>query len=150
METMEKTVIIPEWYTVESEELDEAASAYGVITQRSGYRHVSFSGGVALEGDIKEQTRTILSHKQDALEYLGGSMSDIVTLRCFVLADILSSETQGGIHEARAEFFERPNYPASTMVGVAGLLHDDALIEIEVEAEIPEEEWDTEVITSDE
>ena len=146
---MDKTVILPEWWTVDSEELDEAASAYGVVTQHSGYRHVSFSGGVAPEGDVKEQTRTILSHKQDALESLGGNMDDIVALQCFVVADALSHETQVEIHEARAEFFEHPNYPASTMVGVASLLHDDALIEIEIEAEIPEEEWNTSIVTGE-
>ena len=33
---------------------------------------------------------------------------------------------------------------------VADLLHEDALIEIEIEAEIPEDGWETEVITGDE
>jgi hypothetical protein len=36
------------------------------------------------------------------------------------------------------------------MVGVASLLHDDGLIEIEIEAEIPEEDWETEIITGEE
>jgi enamine deaminase RidA (YjgF/YER057c/UK114 family) len=147
---MKKTVILPEWWTVDSDNLDEASSAYGVVTQRSDHQHVSFSGGMAPEGDVKEQTRTILSHKQDALKQLGGSMDDVTALRCFVLSDILSRETQGQIHEARSEFFDRPHYPASTMVGVASLLHDDGLIEIEIEAEIPEEDWETEVITGEE
>jgi enamine deaminase RidA (YjgF/YER057c/UK114 family) len=146
---MEKTVIIPGWWTVDSENANETSSAYGVITERSGYRHVSFSGGMAPEGDIEEQTRTILSHKQQALEDLGGSMDDVVTLRCFVLSNVLSRETQARVHDVRADFFERPHYPASTMVGVASLLHEGGLIEIEIEAEIPDDEWDTTVLTDE-
>jgi len=146
---MEKTVIIPDWWIVDSEKANGTSSAYGVVTQRPGYRHVSFSGGLAPEGDIEEQTRTILPHKRQALEALGGSMDDVVTLRCFVRADVLSRRTQARVHDARAEFFEYPHYPASTMVGVAGLLHDDGLIEIEIEAEIPDDEWDTSVMTGE-
>lgn len=144
---MEKTVIIPDWWTVDSDDLDGASSAYGVVTQRPGYRHVSFSGGMAPEGDIEDQTRTILSHKRDALEAPGGSMDDVVTLRCFVLSEVLSRETQAKIHEARADFFEHSHYPASTMVGVVSLLREDGLVEIELEAEIPDDERDASVIT---
>lgn len=32
------------------------------------------------------------------------------------------------------------------MVGVADLLQEDALVEIEIEAEIPEDDWETEVV----
>jgi hypothetical protein len=43
------------------------------------------------------------------------------------------------VDAVRAEFFEYPHYPASTMVGVADLLGDEMLVEVEIEAEIPRE-----------
>lgn len=148
---MKKTVIFPGmWGKVNSGEIDEEQMSYGVITHRTDYKKVVFSGAVHPEGDIKEQTREILAQKQRALDAHGGSCSDITTLRMFVREEILSPETQVQINEARAEFFERPHYPAATMIGVADLLHEDALIEIEIEAEIPDDEWETEVITNDE
>ena len=148
---MKKTVILPGmWGNIDSEELDEEQMSYGVVTHRPGYKHVTFSGSIWPEGDITEQLRQILSHKQNAINDLGGSMDDITVLRAFARDEILSWETKTQMHEVRAEFFEHPHYPASTTVGVADLLHEDALIEIEIEAEIPDDEWETEVITDDE
>ena len=71
-------------------------------------------------------------------------------LRTFVREEALSRETRSRLHEVRAEFFERPHYPAATMVGVADLLSEDALIEIEIEADIPDNSWDTDVLTDEE
>lgn len=74
-------------------------------------------------------------------------MNDVVFTRYFVREDHLDRTTQALIHEARDEFFDRPHYPASTMVGTASLLAEDALVELEVEAEIPEEAWSADVLT---
>ena len=147
---MEKTVLLPGmWGTIESDEIEEPQMSYGVVTHRPGYRKVVFSGAAHPDGDIEAQTRTILSHRQRALEDLGGSMDDVTSLRLFVREDVLSRETQVRIHEVRAEFFERPQYPAATMVGVADLLQEDALVEIELEAEIPDDDWETEVVSTE-
>jgi len=148
---VKKTVILPGlWGQVNSEEIDEEQMSYGVVTHRPGYRKVTFSGAVHPEGDVKEQTREVLAQKQRAIRGHGGSMDDITTLRMYVREEVLSPETQVRINEARAEFFESPHYPAATMVGVADLLSEDALIEIEIEAEIPDDDWETEVVTGDE
>lgn len=138
------------WGSVDSDEIDEMQMSYGVVTHRPGYKKVVFSGAGHPEGDVADQTRTILSHRQQAIADLGGSMDDVTTLRMYVREEVLSPETQVRIHEARAEFFERPHYPAATMVGVADLLQDDALIEIDIEAEIPDDDWETEVVTGEE
>lgn len=148
---MEKTIILPGmWGKVNSDEIDGEQMSYGVLTHRTGYKKLVFSGAVSIEGDIKEQTRQILSYRQNALNKHGGDMDDITMLRMFVREEVLSPETQVQINEVRAEFFGRPHYPAATMIGVADLLHEDAFIEIEIETEIPEDSWETEVITEDE
>jgi enamine deaminase RidA (YjgF/YER057c/UK114 family) len=76
-------------------------------------------------------------------------MDDVVSMRLFVREDALSRETQAEIHEVRHEFFDHPHFPASTMVGVARLLHPGALVEIELEAEIPADDWNTDVVTGE-
>lgn len=144
---MDKTVILPGmWGTIDSPEIDEPQTAYGVVSHRPGYRKVTFSGAAHPEGDLEEQARTILSHRRQAIEDLGGSMDDVTTMRWYVREDVLSPDVQVRLHEVRAAFFERPHYPASTMVGVGRLIQEEALVEVEIEAEIPDDGWTTEVI----
>ena len=147
---MRKTVVLPTWRESPAGELDEPNSAYATITDHGTHRRVAFSGGLAVEpDDAAEQVRTVLARRREALRDFGGSMDGVVVTRYYVRADHLSRGTQAEIHAARDEFFERPHYPASTMVGVADLLHGDALVEVEVEAEIPEDDWDVAVLTEE-
>lgn len=146
---MEKTVILPDGRSLGPDGEIEPASAYGTVTHHGDHRRVIFSGSTWPEGDIREQVRQILAHKEHALADLGGSMDDVVSMQVFVREDELSRETQTAIHEVRHEFFSRPHFPASTMVGVASLLNPDALVEIELEAEIPDDRWRTDVLTGE-
>lgn len=146
---MHKTVILPTWRDTPSDELDEPNDAYARITEHESHRRVVFSGALAPEGDIREQVRTILESRREALHDLGGSMNDVVLTRYFVRDDQLDRETQAAIHEARDPFFDHPHYPASTMIGAGTLLAADALVEIELEAEIPDDLWATEVLTEE-
>lgn len=142
---MRKHVLLPGMFggMDDAEGIDEPQMAYGVVTERPTFRRVVFSGAVAIEGDVAAQTRTILAEKADALDDLGGSYDDVTEMRLYVREEHLDGATQRRVHEVRGEFFESPHYPAATMVGVADLVHDDALIEIEVVAEIPDDEWET-------
>ncbi|MFH5798733.1 RidA family protein [Haladaptatus sp. CMAA 1911] len=143
---MEKTVIEPGFGDLDSEIVDHAVFSWGVVTEHSNHRRVCLSGGGWPEGDVQEQTREILGYVEETLVDLGGSMDDIVMTRFYVRSDIFSRETRARIHEVRADFFDYPEYPASTMLGVADLLGDDMLVEIEAEAEIPDDEWSAEVV----
>ena len=145
---MKKTAILPEMFQQSDEEEVEPQMCYAVATEREDYRKVVFSGGGVPEGDIEEQARQQLKYFEEALEDLDGSYDDVTMMRWYVIADHLDSDTQRRLHEVRAEFFERPHYPASTMVGVATLLHD-CLVEIEMEAEIPDDEWIVETVEAE-
>lgn len=144
---MRRTAVLPTWAKSPSSNVDEAPSAYATVTHKDGYRHVRFSGATAPEpDDVAGQVRAVLDRRERALSDLGGSLDDVVMSRYFVLADHLSRATQARVHEVRDELFDRPDVPASTMIGVGALL-GDALVEVEVEAEIPDDRWETGVLT---
>lgn len=77
------------------------------------------------KGDAGAQTEQCLRNIQRCLDQLGGSLGDVVQVTVFVkdMADLRA------IHAARLRAFSPP-YPTSTLVAVSGLVHPDALIEI--------------------
>ena len=70
-----------------------------------------------------------------APEPVGGTIDDIVRVRVYITPPF-SEEKFAAIHEARAEFFHKDHYPASTLVIVHGLARDGAMIEIDADAVI--------------
>ena len=83
----------------------------------------SFPAGAAA------QTRRALEIIQAAIEALGGRLSDVVRTRIFV-TDISQWEAVGKVH---GEVLGAVR-PATTMVEVARLIDDAALVEIEADA----------------
>ena len=139
---MRKTVLGPGFGDVDSDEIDHVRFSFGVATERPNHRRVVLSGLASEGDDVVEQTRGTLELIERTLADVGGSMDDVVTMRWYVDDSILSRETQTRLHEVRADFFEPPHYPASTMVG-AELLGEETLVEIEAEAEVPNDGWET-------
>ena len=80
------------------------------------------------------QSVASLERIRGALEALGGSMADVVRTRMFVV-DVEANQYEVG--RAHAEFFGDVR-PASTMVGISGLVGPDFLVEIEVDAVLSE------------
>jgi|SRR5580704_1790062 enamine deaminase RidA (YjgF/YER057c/UK114 family) len=151
---MRKTVIDPS-YGQSMEELkgsgvSEPVFSAGVIVDSGELRLVYLSGRVATDdaaptaegrqrvvgtGDVKEQTRQIIRNLRSTLRQAGGDLDDIVRVRVYVVAP-MTRAAFGQIHEARAEFFRKEHYPASTLVVVSGLVRADALIEMDADAVI--------------
>jgi reactive intermediate/imine deaminase len=98
----------------------------------SGQVAVDVNGHVVGPGDIRAQTRQVLENIKAALAAVGGTMDDIACVNVFVV----NMEHLAAIHEVRAEYWQR-DYPASTLVQVAGLVHPDYLIEINAVAVVP-------------
>ncbi len=86
-------------------------------------------GVVTGVGDAGSQARTAFGIAVDALERAGARIDQVVRTRMYVVRP----EDAAAVGEAHGEFF-RAAPPAATMVFVAGLLHPDMLVEVEVEA----------------
>jgi enamine deaminase RidA (YjgF/YER057c/UK114 family) len=101
---------------------------------------IAVTGTVGIEADgrytptIKGQTRRALEIVVAAIEALGGKTTDVIRTRVFV-TDIQKWREVGEVH---SEFFDRVR-PALTMVQVARLIDDAALIEIEADAVVHSE-----------
>ncbi len=98
----------------------------------SGQVAIDVKGDTVGKGDIRLQTRQVLRNIRAALEAVGGAWEDIACINVF----LVNMEHLQAVHEVRAEFWSG-DYPASTLVQVAGLVHPDFLIEINATAVIP-------------
>jgi enamine deaminase RidA (YjgF/YER057c/UK114 family) len=96
---------------------------------------ITVTGTVGLGADRKfaagaaAQARRALEIIRAAIEALGGQLTDVVRTRIFV-TDISQWEAVGKVH---GEVFGEIR-PATTMVQVAKLIDDAALVEIEADA----------------
>jgi enamine deaminase RidA (YjgF/YER057c/UK114 family) len=84
--------------------------------------------------DLGEQTRQALRNIREALQAVGGSLPDVVSLRIYIVN--YRPDMAAPICEALRAFFPGDSPPASTWVGVSALASEDFLIEIEAIASI--------------
>ncbi len=91
-------------------------------------------GEVIGVGDAYAQTAAILHTIREALEHVGAKMEHVVRTRMFV-TDISRWEEIGRAH---GEVF-REIRPVATMVEVKALIEPELLVEIEVQAIVPNE-----------
>jgi reactive intermediate/imine deaminase len=104
-------------------------------------RLVFVAGQVAVDGqgktigvgDIRAQTRQVLTNVGAVLAAGGASFDDVVKVTVF-LTDMGQI---AGVQEVRPDFF-KPPYPASTLVEVSRLVNPEWLIEIEAIAVVGE------------
>ena len=97
--------------------------------------HIAVTGTVGVEADgsfaptLKAQTRRALEIVLAAIDALGGKASDVIRTRVY-LTDISQWKE---LAEAHGEVFGQIR-PATTMVEVARLIDDAALVEVEADA----------------
>jgi len=113
---------------------------FSQIVVASGRRTAYISGQTAWDAqkrmvggvNLLEQARQALRNVQAAVEAVGGALSDIVSLRIYIVN--YQPESAEAVGSALREFFSPGNPPASTWIGVQALAVPDFLIEIEATA----------------
>jgi enamine deaminase RidA (YjgF/YER057c/UK114 family) len=112
----------------------EARIGYARAIRVGDTIHVSGTLGVGADGRPPDgayaQAIASFERIKGALEALGSSLSDVVRTRMFVV-DMEANQLDVG--RAHGEFFADVR-PASTMLGVAGFVGPEYLVEIEAEA----------------
>lgn len=89
------------------------------------------------KGDVRLQTRQCFVNIRAVLEAVGGKLDDIVCLTTY----FTDRAQLPVIQEVRGEFLRPETAPASTSVMVAGLGHEDFLVELTPVAVIPHERF---------
>ena len=112
----------------------EARIGYARAIRVGDTIHVSGTLGVGPDGRPPDgayaQSVAAFERIAGALEALGSSLADVVRTRMFVV-DV--EQNQFDVGRAHSEFFSDVR-PASTMLGVAGFVGPEFLVEIEAEA----------------
>lgn len=91
-------------------------------------------GKVMFPGDLRAQTRQTFENMKIALAAAGATIDDVLKFTIYVVN--LDREKWKMVGEERAKYINPDKAPASTMVGVPGLVLEDLLIEIEAVAVI--------------
>ena len=81
--------------------------------------------------DLAAQARHALENLRLAMRACGGDLSDVVSLRIYVVGDPSEPAKAAAVGDALREVFPEDARPASTWIGVAALARPEFLIEIE-------------------
>ena len=113
----------------------QAASVYS-----NGVKTIYVSGQVGIrDGEIPnsfiEQIDVVFSNIAGQLEAAGATMSDVIKLTGFIVD--MNAERRTVYSEVRASYFSGQSQPpASTLIGVSGLVDPNLLVEVEAIAVI--------------
>jgi len=116
--------------------------SYSHVTVITSARQVHVSGQIAMtaagevvgKGDLAAQTEQVYTNLGHALAAAGAKLADVFKIVTYVVN--IAPDKVATIRAARSKFVGNGPFPASTMVGVTGLVHPDLLIEIEAIAAI--------------
>ena len=105
----------------------------GRLVWTSGQVAMDGAGSLVAAGDWEGQARAVFQNVTTALDAAAAGWSDVVKLTFFVV-DVAELAT---IRAVRDEFIDRSRPPTSSLVQVAGLIHQDLLLEVEAVAWLP-------------
>lgn len=96
------------------------------------------TGQIAAPGDLVAQFDRTLANVVTAVTAAGGEPQHVTRMRIYVVDVAAYRGIAGELSPVWRRHFGR-YYPAMTLIGVAGLVEPEALVEIDADAAIPEE-----------
>lgn len=109
----------------------------GIVVHLTGQVAWSSEEKIVGAGDVEAQTRQIFDNISKLLEKVGGELSDIVAITTY----FTDRAQLPLIQKVRTEYLKAGREPVSTSVMVAGLGHEDFLVELTPIAVIPEQRF---------
>src|SRR5882724_9372079 len=102
----------------------------GTIVYLSGQVASDASGKLVGEGNFEAQAEQVFRNLKIAIEAAGGTMTDIVKLNVYLVAEVDQAEVPK-LRAIRNRYVNKERPPASTLVVVSRLARPGWLIEIE-------------------
>jgi enamine deaminase RidA (YjgF/YER057c/UK114 family) len=91
-------------------------------------------GIVVGKGDMRVQCEQVFASLTHALRAAGAGWGDVVKLNAYLVD--MSPDSLNVYREVRARYLDPKQLPASTLVGVQRLVHDELLLEVEAVAAV--------------
>jgi len=102
----------------------------------SGQVSYDRDGHVIGAGDMRAQAEQVFRSLTHNLKAAGATWADVVKLNGYMVN--LNPDDVDIYREVRNRFLDPKKLPASTLVGVTRLVHEDLLLEVEAVAAVPE------------
>ena len=100
----------------------------------SGQVSYDRDGFVIGKDDMRAQSEQVFKCLTHNLKAAGADWSDVVKLNAYMVK--MNADTVNVYREVRARYLDAKHMPASTLIGVKRLVHDDLLLEVEVIAAV--------------
>ena len=111
-----------------------AVSGAAKIVYVSGQVSYDRNGAVVGKGDMRAQSEQVFANLTRNLKAAGASWSDVIKMNGYMVR--MTPEAVTAYREVRTRFLDPKKLPASTLVGVDRLVHEDLLLEVEVVAAV--------------
>jgi len=102
----------------------------------SGQVSYDRDGFVVGKGDIRAQSEQVFRALESCLRAAGAAWSDVIKLNGYMVD--LNPDAVNIYREVRSGYLAPDQLPASTLVGVERLVHEDLLLEVELVAAVGE------------
>ena len=113
-----------------------AVSGPAKLVYVSGQVSYDRDGFVIGKDDMRAQAEQVFKSLTHNLKAAGASWSDVVKLNGYLVK--MNHESVNLYREVRSRYLDPKKMPASTLVGVKRLVHEDLLLEVEVIAAVAE------------
>ena len=109
-----------------------AIEGAGTLVHVSGQVAFGRDGAVVGKGDMRAQSEQVFANLGHALRAAGCGWGDVIKMNGYMVG--MNAEAVRAYREVRQRFLKEGKLPASTLVGVERLVHEDLLLEVEVTA----------------